>query len=386
MHVFKLIWKIILSKYKEILVSFAYLLILIPLVLGNQSESKPIYGEPEVKMAIFNHDDHPISNYLERHLKGRMDVVEIEEDIGVLLDSFYEEKISYALTIPQGFGEEFLNGKEAILDKQVGWGKDKDVMLVEEEVGKLLRTLSILAEVTEGDKLDQALESADKIMDYQGVGVEIEGEDTNLFKLKIFGTIFLGFLSYILIMNLINQFGRIFLATKKEEIVTRDKMAMISKLGRNLQIFLALALFCILYWCLGIGIGIGLTGLDLILSQRGLAFILLSFVNLIGIIGLIYLVSNLAKSEGQLAFLATSLSLLISFISGSFVPIQFIGEFPQAIAQFFPVIWQLRSANLILNQDYGGQLATYMGIQILMGLAYMSIGILIERKKLLSKS
>ena len=57
----------------------------------------------EPKIVVFDHDDSALSRHFTRFLYSKNEKVEIEEDATVIGDAIFEDRISYAVSIPAGF-------------------------------------------------------------------------------------------------------------------------------------------------------------------------------------------------------------------------------------------------------------------------------------------
>jgi len=99
-----------------------------------------------------------------------------------------------------------------------------------------------------------------------------------------------------------------------------------------------------------------------------------------------YLVGITVNSRKTVQAISTALSLGLAFLSGMFVPQQYLGDTVLKIASFTPSFWYVKANNTIGNittfhwSDIG-QIIGYMAIQLGFAIAIISIALVVSKRK-----
>lgn len=390
MQIFKLFYKLMRANWVVILVGFGLLMaITIPINLQFRNALSSEFQVRPSSIAVFNQDpDSPITDHLINYLDGRTDIVPVEDKAEELADAFYNQDISYALTIPQGFGQALIGPQEDYisLEKQV-----ISSQMDEANVDVLLNSYLINARVASanlGDNpSDQDLALFFETMNQNFADSELEilpsKTDEGINNLMAFGSYFTTYSSYILIHTFITVFGYAIISMRNPEIVKRDRLGTLSEGKRFSQSLLGCVSFSLLYWIVLMVTAAFLYGPETLLSESGRLIVLSSLCSTFGIIGLAYFVVTVSKNKGIINFLATFLSLAVAFTSGLFVPRDFIAPAVQQLASIASPIWQVRANEIILSSNNLSseslqQVLVFLGIQLLIGLAYFAVSFVIQ--------
>lgn len=384
MKVFNLVLKIMKANWVSILLGFGWILVTIPLLILNQQYTVEDYEANIFEVAVFNHDDHLLTDHFVEYIGEEMEIVEVEENAEAVADALFTEEIYYALTIPEGYGAAFLSGDPISLVRQKS-NNDQVNQVLERSLTKYLDSANILLADVTADGLTERLQLlAETILASKITIVQQEQEGQDRTSLALYGNFFLNYLTFVLLMSLITQFGNIFLMMRKPELIIRDQMASITDRSRFGQTLLACALLAVVSWLVALVFGGVLIGFSTIFTFKGLLLTLNSFISLLGTMALAYLIANIIQSDGQLSFFSIGLSIFLAFASGIFMPREFVGQAMQNIAQVFHPIWQVRGNEAIvdllnINRDNLQPIFQLMGIQLLIALSYFLIAFLIQR-------
>ena len=99
-----------------------------------------------------------------------------------------------------------------------------------------------------------------------------------------------------------------------------------------------------------------------------------------------FLVSSVVRGRNAQSAIANTLSLGLSFISGVFVPLEILGDGVKTIASFTPVYWFVKVNEAIaklseLHVNQMGNVFRWTGIQILFGVAFLTIALVVFRQR-----
>ena len=391
MQVFKLFFKLLRdSKFTFILNLIILILITIITNPQNSDNLKEDFTIEYSELAIFNHDKKdPISRDFINYLKEKAKVIHVNESDEAIADAFYNEKISYALTIPEGFGASMIKAESQPipLEKQV-IKSEMDEINVDNIINSYLTNLDLLAtnlpEKPSNAELQTLTEQVRLSLDKSKITLIPSKPRKNQSKLLTFGKFFIPFISYTLISTCITGFGTGILSMRHPEIVKRDRLSIMTEGKRWSQTLLACLVFSWGFWLLLILIACIFYGSSTLFSPKGLLLILANLINLLGIQSLSYFLVTLAPNKGIVSFLSTFVSILIAFSSGSFIDVNIIAKPLKALASIATPIWNVYTNEILLYQDQLSQqdwqqIATYLGIQLLIACAYFALSLVIQQ-------
>ena len=101
-------------------------------------------------------------------------------------------------------------------------------------------------------------------------------------------------------------------------------------------------------------------------------------------LGIVFLVGQVMKKAETVSMVSNVIALGMSFLSGVFVPIEFLGDGIIKIAHFLPAYWYIMGARLIDSGNYQSSpdlLWRYMGIEVLFAACFVCLGLALARAK-----
>ena len=118
----------------------------------------------------------------------------------------------------------------------------------------------------------------------------------------------------------------------------------------NIQMMLGNVSFAILIWLIMKIPSLVMYG-DYMFTKKGLLFLLNSFIFTLPVLSISFLIANIVKSKNAISAASNVVSLGTCFISGVFVPRDFLGETLLKFASFTPTYWYVKSNHIIANID-----------------------------------
>lgn len=118
----------------------------------------------------------------------------------------------------------------------------------------------------------------------------------------------------------------------------------------NIQMMLGNVSFAILIWLIMKIPSLVMYG-DYMFTKKGLLFLLNSFIFTLPALSISFLIANIVKSKNAISAASNVVSLGTCFISGVFVPRDFLGETLLKFASFTPTYWYVKSNHIIANID-----------------------------------
>lgn len=120
------------------------------------------------------------------------------------------------------------------------------------------------------------------------------------------------------------------------------------------------------------------------LSFRGWLFALNVFSFLFVAMAIVFLLGQILRKNTVIGMVSNVLSLGLSFLSGIFVPLEYLGDGIIRLAHFLPTYWYVLGVRFI-DSYAGGEpltpLAQYIGIQILFAVALAALGLAYSKAK-----
>lgn len=391
MKIFKLFYSLASAYKTNIILNIVVLVALaVPISIIYTNNVHTNFEQVELSIGIVNHDtDNLVTENFIEYLDNQADVSEIEDDAEVIADALYYENANYVLEIPSGFGDSLLENEDILpLEKSVSSGTTSETY-VDIIIENYINNFQIIHAGTASiDDTEAVQETLDKVNSSIAENIEVTTATTTNLDAKTigFGMSYTHLTAFSLVMTLITIFGLPMMAMRNPEIVKRDQMGNITVGRRNTELFLACSLFALGLWLFIMIIGGFIYGFDTLTSTHGLLFLLSSFVSMIGIQQMAFFIVTVAPNKGMVSFMSTAISLLIAFTSGLFVPREFVSPIMQQIAQVATPIWQVKADEIIvsaetLSQTQLNTVFQYMGIQLLIALAYASLTYIYRRYK-----
>ena len=101
-------------------------------------------------------------------------------------------------------------------------------------------------------------------------------------------------------------------------------------------------------------------------------------------LGIVFLIGQVMKKAETVSMVSNVIALGMSFLSGVFVPIEFLGDGIIKAAHFLPAYWYIMGARLIDSGNYQSSpdlLWRYMGIEVLFAACFVCLGLALARAK-----
>lgn len=344
---------------------------------GSSTEAQ-MYNDKKINFTVFNRDDSTFGENITEYLSGINKYVEVEDDLEVLKNELYYRGVYYALVIPEGFEEALLSEDTAddialsnykITDSSMGYYMD---MAVDEYVSILK------AYMAAGCDYESALERTAATL-AETVEVSVISQ-TSSDTPPIYG--FYQVLPYIFLAMVIGALGNVMLAFNREKVRIRSMCSSLRLSSRNMQIALGTVITGIMMWMLFEIIAVVVYGSSVsamvyvFTGLNSLCFMIVS-VSLSVIFGYI------AGKETILSAITTIVSLGASFLSGVFVPLEFLGDGIINIAKFLPSYWYITANSAILeageNVKMTSEIAGGMAIQLLFAAAFFAVAMVASK-------
>ncbi|HEX2926670.1 MAG TPA: ABC transporter permease [Ruminiclostridium sp.] len=384
MKVFNTCFKIVKKQAPQLSIYIVIFLALAILFSATGSTNKiGDFVQSKTRVGIINHDeDSVLINGLKDYLGRYSEFVTVPDDTEKIQDALFYRDMEYLITIPKGFTNDFLNGRDVTIGKTEVAGSTSGIY-TGILVNKYLSTARLY--INSSAKTDQKVLIRDIAKDLQyDTKVDMKktsSGDSNNNPVRFY----YNYLSYILICILLYGVSSIMMVFNDTNIKRRNLCAPIKNISINLQILFGNLAFSVFCWGL-----ITVCGFILYrgkMATVGSAYMILnSFVFMITALSISFFVGLMIKGRNAQAAAANILSLGLSFISGAFVPQELLSKGVLAIANFTPTYWYIKANNAIegltkFSLNNLMPIFRYMLIELGFAVAIVSVALVISKRK-----
>lgn len=376
MQTFKAFMKI-LKKHAPSISMYFIIFTVISLLTAhlNTDYSNNTFSSSKISIAVFDYDKSEESKALYDYLDRTHSIMKINDNQEEIADEMYYDRISYVLTIKQGFKNDYTNLENI---KRPGSTEGEFVDHAIEKYVKLLDTYKVAGYNT-ADSIRLTNEAISKTSEVSFISSSTSNEEN---KKSI--TYFFRYIPYAFLASLIINLGNAFCIFRKKDLNARIQCSSQTITKRNLGIASAALVFSI-----GMLIIYLLLALLLYKSEMfttiGLLKSLNAFVFLLFCVGFTYLLSFFVHSVNALNMVGNVFSLASCFFSGIFVPIEILSEGVKTAAHFLPTYWYILANDM--TDVFSGSAAqyekyfTYIGIEVLFAIVAFVAALAVSKLK-----
>lgn len=378
MRVYKVFFQI-LGKQKGQLILYLGIFLGIAMLLSVQelNEGNLTFEAASYSFVVFDEDDSEASRGLIRYLERNNEKIDIEDNKETIQDELYNRNIHCVLRIPDNFGKT-LEGNDA-LEKLTVLSVPGTIYKQTFETLTTQYITLVRGYLAGGFSLDTALEKAEKMTDQQvSVTVDDGGSTTHSYLYYLFA-----YAPYILILLCTIGIVPVFIVFHKDAVKNRIQCSSYSLMRTNGELILGTVTAGLLFGVLFLLLCFAL-GRSAMLSFRGWLFALNVLSFLFVAMAIVFLLGQILRKNTVISMVSNVLSLGMSFLSGIFVPLEYLGDGIIRLAHFLPTYWYVLGVRFI-DSYAGGEpitpLAQYIGIQILFAVALAALGLAYSKAK-----
>lgn len=341
---------IVFNAFKKILWSNKVMIIIYTLILvlfagfnSTDDKSQMNFSATKPDILIINHDkDGDISKSLIEYIGNNSNLVDLENDDKKIADALFFREVNCAIFIPSSFSEDFENGKNPKIE--IKSSKDYNSSLAELILKNYLSTASIYRKEFKGQELVDIIEKT--------LSNSIEIGMTNKLDTKKLSELadYYNFANYSLLAGCVFVICMILTSFKNANIEKRTIVSSINYKKFNRQLLLSNALFAFSLWLIYIILSIILIGKSM-LTVHGLLFAINSLIFSMCTLTIAFLIANAIKNKEAISGIVNVVALGSSFLSGTFVPTEYLPDGVLKIARILPSYYYIDNNNLIKNLE-----------------------------------
>jgi len=385
MQVFKLCLKIAKKNIPLMLIYIVVFLTVSLIMNRNMSAEQQkinLFSQKKTNIAFISEEESPLIDGLKQELGKIANFVDLPDEKEALSDALYFRSVSYILRVPEGFTESFMKGGNVSLKKTVVPDSISNTY-VDLCIDKYFNIARLYVQHIKGISQESLVHHLKSDLSVTS-SVELKtkgGKPVN----HVYANYFFNYMAYSLLSVLILGITSIMLAFFNNDLRKRNACSPLSATKINLQFILAILMFTVLAWMIMV-VSCLLFNINNSYNLNTVYFIINSFVFAICGTSLSYLIGNLVKSANAISAVSNVVTLGLCFISGVFVPAEFLGNSVLKIASFAPTYWFVKANDLIaelteFNYHNIEPVLSSMLIQLCFSLAFVSIALVISKKR-----
>lgn len=329
------------------------------------------------KLGIINYDESNLSNDFTKYIEENVESVEIEDSEKDIQDSLYTNKVDAILIVPDNFAAELLSGKNP--DVKIKKSAQNNSEYVELLINRYFKIAEVYSKtgMTEND----IIENVNKDVRNE-IEVKISGDQkSNLQKLAVYYS----FENYAFLSIFIFVIGTIMCIFNNEHIKKRNNISKMKQKSFSNQLFLGHLVLTLTIWAIFVIASI-IIYKDLMFTMNALLLVINSLCFALTTTSLAYLIGCLIKKQNVISGVQNVVSIGLSFISGCFVPAEWLAPNIVNFAKIFPSYWFIQGNYDIVNLskfDFETIKPIILNYAIILafGIVYFIISNVINRKK-----
>ncbi len=329
MIVFKNYFKIV-KKHIGTIIMFAAISIGISIANTSYSNTEETYVSTTPNLAIINYDSsNLIDNFIE-YIDDNAELVEVNNNEKDIQDALYNNKVDAILIVPENFTEELIAGNEPTIEIKKSLQNASEYTQI--LVNRYFKIANIYAK--SGMSEEQIISTIEKDIQNE-IEVQISSmQKSDLEKLAIFYS----FENYAFLSIFIFIIGTIMCIFNKETIRKRNAVSKLKARSFSNQLFLGHLILALAIWAIFVLVSVVIYK-DLMFTMNGLLLIINSLFFTITATSMAYLIGSLIRNQNVISGVQNIVSLGLSFISGCFVPVEFLDANIVNFSKIFPSYW-----------------------------------------------
>lgn len=343
MTVFKTYLKI-LRKNLFMVIVFSLLLVIFGGLRMSSEDKSLSFNAVKPDVLIVNKDENTgITKGFIKYIKNNSNTPKIENNEDKRNDALFYNEVDYIIYIPEGFNRDFMNGT---IDKiEVKKANNFNASYAEMLINRYLKIASTYRmKTTNPDELVKMVNKSLK----NNTKIEITTKlDTDKLRSAEF---FFNFESYSVLVCLIFIISLILSIFNEEKIRKRTVISSTSYKTNNRLLFICNLLYAFTIWVAYFILAIIMLG-DILWTSNGILYIINSFVHLITVTSLAFLIGNIVTSKDAVNGITNVVGIGTSFLCGVFVPLEYLPNSVVNIAHALPTYYYVKSNTIITTLE-----------------------------------
>ena len=388
MQVYKAYFKIIKKNIGQLSI-YLIIFLLFAIIFGKVSTSPKDtdFESTKVNISIINKDENSkLISGLRDYLKENANIVDVGTSKEDLQDALFFREAEYIITIPKGFTKEILKGNKDINIEKTVIPNSTSEIYMDNLINRYLNTVKMYTSTIDNISQAKLVSNVNKDLSHT-TDVKIKTYD-NDYSNNASCANYYNFFAYSMFAVLILGISLVMISFNNKDLKRRNLASSLSMKNMNIQMVFANITYAVVVWFVMI-IASFIMFKNYMFTINGLLSILNSFVFTLAALSISILISNLVTSRNALSAVVNVIALGSCFISGVFVPQQYLGDTVLSIAKFNPTYWYVKANDdiaILVNYSNENMRPIFMSMIIVLGfaLAVYAVTLVVIKQKRLS--
>jgi ABC-2 type transport system permease protein len=386
MQVFKTYFKILKKRLAPLLIyGVLFLGITLMATSSYRNNKAGEFQVQKVPVTVVNEDGQSeLTDGFLKYLEKYVTYIKVDDTKEARKDALFYRKVHYIITIPAGFAKSFLAGDNVSLTKQT-IPDSIEAVSVDNAVNNYFNTVKLYLKHVPDinyDELNSYVEQ--NLQEQTQVTFDLARQDSQR-NSDEFNKFYYNYLGYIIIAVFIVAVSTIMLSYQDINIRRRHNASPVTIRSMNLQLLFGNLIFAFCYLAVFLTAGYFFNPFRKLDTNLVLSWINASVFAVVAL-SISYLVGITVSSKKAVSAISTAVSLSLAFISGMFVPQEYLGAAVLKVASFTPSYWYIRANNTIqqlTSYEWGNisDIFGMMAIQIGFAAAIISVALVISKRK-----
>ncbi len=388
MQVYKAYFKIIKKNIGQLSI-YLIIFLLFAIIFGKVSTSPKDtdFESTKVNISIINKDENSkLISGLTDYLKENANIVDVGTSKEDLQDALFFREAEYIITIPKGFTKEILKGNKDINIEKTVIPNSTSEIYMDNLINRYLNTVKMYTSTIDNISQAKLVSNVNKDLSHT-TDVKIKTYD-NDYSNNASCANYYNFFAYSMFAVLILGISLVMISFNNKDLKRRNLASSLSMKNMNIQMVFANITYALVVWFVMI-IASFIIFKNYMFTINGLLSLLNSFVFTLAALSISILISNLVTSRNALSAVVNVIALGSCFISGVFVPQQYLGDTVLSIAKFNPTYWYVKANDdiaILVNYSNENMRPIFMSMIIVLGfaLAVYAVTLVVIKQKRLS--
>ena len=375
MTVYKSFIKLLAKERISILLSLLVSLLPLALIIFSETEEQKEFQTTPLDLAVVNESDSELASQMIDYFEETNRVeIKNEENEKDLRQQLYVGLYDAVIKIPSDFEERLFQQEETVVEIESNLFPETRYLSFD-LVNKYLRYadtfLTSNPELTAEQLKNKISNILQKSTEVSFIGQEkINDELTNYYPS-------LALLAWIIMQTSLGILGNVMLSFREEEIQSRVLVSGLSSFRYNLQVFFAQITYGVGFFGISFAFLWIMLPDNLAISWGSLAGTLATYI--FASLGLSFLLTQMIENRYLHRAITLVITLVLSFISGVFIPVDLLSDSMRRLASFSPMYYYYDAITKISSS--ANEVIYNWAILFAFGVVFIFVGLVFARQK-----
>ena len=372
----------IAAKYAYVFSIYIPLFVALMAVFSLTARDAADYTSEKLTISVTDNDNTPASRALVEYISSQNEILTVPDNKDAVLDSLFYRTVDIVVTIDKGYSDRLAKGETDNLISDYRVPDSYTAAFFDAQVNKFTSAAS--AYIAGGLDVSEASQRAAELSK-ESVEVELVSfSQEQSAGISNSVTSFWQYFCYIIISTLTMGLSPAILAIMSRNIRNRINCSPVPTSSQTSQVILGVTVISFAVFIIIAAVSFIMFGSEMF-TPKGMYLLLNGFSFLLFCIVLTVFFAQVAGSVNTVNMMCTTISLLMCFLGGVFVPQQLLSDGVVTISRFFPTYWNVKAVNIIAQKGGevfdAGNFFVCVLIQLAFSVALFLITLIIARNK-----